>query len=646
MENNSLEEIEQILGDILPRCDLDEFLDVETIKMWMTELDEKGDMSYITMAAGLLDDITELDKELVDRLIGAMIRLRHLLPCHWLGGSIPEELENKRNKDEPITLHISEMAIPPMEWRDDYEDAMYLLHERRFVDAADRFEDAFSSLMESRTTWRDIYRLYCNAGLSYLFSGQETLGVLCLGAACELNPNYAFARQQLNRYREGEMSDLIKLGVIQQMNANISKWKERAQREDHLDPDKVRGWPESRIIKKLQQFGVSVDRERFRELAGAVYSPEDIARELFYPQSTAPERDEDFIWMAAYGLWEIYCPDEPSTSMLNNAIENAADFISEVPEGAVGPSEDVEAECSGHLDRIRSLILSSKEGFLEHWSRSYECVTEFRDGLRYFLTALASFSAFEEAALALAEHLRDRIPHPDWDSVEMVMCIRRGDPRWKIIYDKLRAGYPFHCYTASDVAQVFEGLDDPEGAEKYLLEALEIVDARAENEAMELETTPTTMYDDYKYILDRLSELYGRTGADDTKLDAIEAKRKAVEERSDVYSASPREEEINKKFGEVIAEIEENRASASTAMRYYEYLQRYRINFKTREDVPTRQGQIRVQAEDCKPGRERIPEKIKGETKGGTRKKKKIGRNSPCPCGSGKKYKKCCMNLV
>jgi preprotein translocase subunit SecA len=23
---------------------------------------------------------------------------------------------------------------------------------------------------------------------------------------------------------------------------------------------------------------------------------------------------------------------------------------------------------------------------------------------------------------------------------------------------------------------------------------------------------------------------------------------------------------------------------------------------------------------------------------------KKIGRNQPCPCGSGQKYKKCCMN--
>ena len=28
------------------------------------------------------------------------------------------------------------------------------------------------------------------------------------------------------------------------------------------------------------------------------------------------------------------------------------------------------------------------------------------------------------------------------------------------------------------------------------------------------------------------------------------------------------------------------------------------------------------------------------------RKGEKIGRNDPCPCGSGKKYKNCCMNKV
>lgn len=29
----------------------------------------------------------------------------------------------------------------------------------------------------------------------------------------------------------------------------------------------------------------------------------------------------------------------------------------------------------------------------------------------------------------------------------------------------------------------------------------------------------------------------------------------------------------------------------------------------------------------------------------GKRKEKKIGRNDPCPCGSGKKYKKCCLRI-
>lgn len=33
---------------------------------------------------------------------------------------------------------------------------------------------------------------------------------------------------------------------------------------------------------------------------------------------------------------------------------------------------------------------------------------------------------------------------------------------------------------------------------------------------------------------------------------------------------------------------------------------------------------------------------IQGEEKQQTVHKKKIGRNEPCPCGSGKKYKNCC----
>jgi len=38
-----------------------------------------------------------------------------------------------------------------------------------------------------------------------------------------------------------------------------------------------------------------------------------------------------------------------------------------------------------------------------------------------------------------------------------------------------------------------------------------------------------------------------------------------------------------------------------------------------------------------------IPYEHPGIKNMGTRKKKKIGRNDPCPCGSGKKFKKCCI---
>ena len=45
------------------------------------------------------------------------------------------------------------------------------------------------------------------------------------------------------------------------------------------------------------------------------------------------------------------------------------------------------------------------------------------------------------------------------------------------------------------------------------------------------------------------------------------------------------------------------------------------------------------------PGRERLGGEESGEkkkTKSITRQGSKIGRNDPCPCGSGKKYKNCC----
>ena len=60
--NENLGEIESMLSDIITKCNLDTFLSVEEIKMWMTDLEEEGNMSYLTMLTGLLDKDTIRNK--------------------------------------------------------------------------------------------------------------------------------------------------------------------------------------------------------------------------------------------------------------------------------------------------------------------------------------------------------------------------------------------------------------------------------------------------------------------------------------------------------------------------------------------------------------------------------------------------------
>ncbi|QTA86335.1 HEAT repeat domain-containing protein [Desulfonema magnum] len=58
------------------------------------------------------------------------------------------------------------------------------------------------------------------------------------------------------------------------------------------------------------------------------------------------------------------------------------------------------------------------------------------------------------------------------------------------------------------------------------------------------------------------------------------------------------------------------------------------------EQIKIRQeAKDRIQMRKKDRTQQRVKDRIQQETKG-----QKIGRNKPCPCGSGKKYKKCCLN--
>ncbi|MGN0602291.1 MAG: preprotein translocase subunit SecA [Oscillospiraceae bacterium] len=61
-----------------------------------------------------------------------------------------------------------------------------------------------------------------------------------------------------------------------------------------------------------------------------------------------------------------------------------------------------------------------------------------------------------------------------------------------------------------------------------------------------------------------------------------------------------------------------------------------------REDTVRMLFTIKVQKAEPAPKREQVLKPDAGSSQSITRKVKKIGPNEPCPCGSGKKYKKCC----
>ena len=264
----------------------------------------------------------------------------------------------------------------------------------------------------------------------------------------------------------------------------------------------------------------------------------------------------------------------------------------------------IEGRCAEYLREIETYVRSGKKGFIQSWSNSFEYVTEGRIDLKNILITLADYSRFEKSVLKMVQSLREQIPHPDWITVEIIISIRAGDPMWEKRYSEVRSEHPFYCYVPYDMADVFKQLNDNENAERYFLQALQIVDARVENNILSLDTSRTTIYEDYQYVLDRLTDLYAEIDGNDDKLKAIEKKRKEVEEKSAILSEAPKRKKLDETLGNLIVEASMKAASTSSAVRYYEYLEQFNINFASEEEV-------NVEELTTKVGRKKLKDKLK-----------------------------------
>lgn len=639
LQNNALINIETRLSDLLQQCHLNSFVSVDTIKKWMGDLNDEDPMTLIKMLTGLMDKENLPDRDLFDNLIDTMVTLSHHVPSKKFNGkTFSDELKRREKHKEPTSVYLTETMLPQMEWVDHYSQAMFHMRKQHFFKASKEFDKTFEKLLETKTTSNNIYRIFCNSGISYLCSGNPVLGVQCIEVAHALNPQYTFASEQLQKYERGDLDDIIKLGMLTKIKENFEQWDKKFPR---LNVDVVMKWSEKKILKKLSSFGITVNKQEFVNVARTVNHPETLAKKLFYSQEKEERDDDDFIWMAAYALWNIYCPSELSITDFNDVLHEAFLFIKKTNgknKRKKVTQEAFEKTCAEYFTRLQKYIFSDKKDFLKEWHYKMEIEMDPSYELNTFLTTLLANPSLGNDVLAVVHHLKTQIPHPTWTSTEIIYNIIHNNSRSDDLYKELKQNHPFYCYVACDIAYYYMEQGEYEHAESYLTDALEIIDSRVEKKKFSIDETGTTIYDDYTYVITLLEEVFKKSDADRKKIKVLRAKKQAVENKKEIYSKSPKIEKMDTTMNELINKMERDHAEKSSPIQYYNYLKKFDINFKTKELITAKQINFNVH-----PGSYHGTKDFEGKKHPSQRQPTKIGRNDPCYCGSGKKYKKCCL---
>lgn len=205
-EFSSLEEAEDDLKKVLAKYDLEKFVSVETIKEWI--YNRSGDDPFtfeLSILCGLLYPDREDYNQALTEILNSFNPFYNLCPQKELGGKSPfQKREESEQKGVPPDLEMSLNKFSPSGWGKKYSKALQHMKQGEFKRALKKFNEVFAYLLEHRTTYPEIYRIYANKGVCHFSLGEGKIGEFMLKISNELNCFYDFAKRQLERYRNGE----------------------------------------------------------------------------------------------------------------------------------------------------------------------------------------------------------------------------------------------------------------------------------------------------------------------------------------------------------------------------------------------------------------------------------------------------------
>ncbi|MFO8051257.1 MAG: SEC-C domain-containing protein [Thermoplasmatota archaeon] len=582
-KKSALERMQKTLED----AGLDDCIDAERVSFWL-DIDDGlglGIDGTLGILSGMFRNEKMFNKKALNDFTGSLIDLYNSV-------NYREPHGEKTNREGLI--EISRTRFPPDEWTDHYSRALNKLYSNRFMESSDEFIKVFEKLLDGPTASRDIFRIYFNASIAHLLGGRPDLGHACLKASVALNPNYTIARDKMENIDSEDTRQLMKLGVMKRAKENYEKDKALFDRRSYQEMS------ENELLGLLEDIGVEISREIFIDTAKKVASKNDLIKDLFYSRIPEDSLDNDKAYAIGQVLWEIYCPEEPS-------VEGMMESCSSIGELINGEDSPNLAEIDEYLRPIESLIIDDRKGVVKHWSGFWEYLSSDRHILMEMFRLFSDDVEKRARFKSLSEDLFKITSDPFW---KMTRIHLDGS-----LKEEMEKDFPRFYLPHIEIFRRLIDEDDIDGAHRAILDAVEIVDKnRSDDERYRWNLGSIALDMDHVYSV--LDEFYKEFDVDEKRIDLLEEGKKNAEMIN---------RERNSGMGEKMKEIMYEQLVKDPSIKYLKLLNDLGIDFSTGEEEA--QAEMRGINPNFGPGEHKV----------------KIGRNDPCPCGSGKKYKKCCL---
>ena len=388
--------------------------------------------------------------------------------------------------------------------------------------------------------------------------------------------------------------------MVEERAARDKECREQLERNGKVTLSMGRRASDEQILEKLKSANVDLDRNTLAEWSRAVMSAQELSEHVRRQGYVRPKgMDDDWLWVGLTVLWERWLPQWPNFEMLDDKMQA----------GYAVRKKDKPKACEIWLDAWQDILtlmdthrIRGVEEFDERFAGSQSVSNWIQDLAMYLSNAGLKEPRFLHHLIALCEEVPRRWPEVSpltkenfrRDMAEthfrlgdhekanaLFQSWLKDDPEWGWGWIGWSDCYYFTKAESRDLGE----------AERILKQGLDVPGVR-----------------DREDMLERLVMLYEETGRNEDAADAQAQIDGVNAPEPDVKQGARKDVEVRRV---------ENTLQIKN-----------KITFGG-DGIPLDQL-------------ENVADWLKKSSGVGPTKKPVVGRNDPCPCGSGRKFKKCC----